>query len=174
MAALSAVITPAIIAGVVLFGLVRGVAVFDCFIEGAVEGLKVVYRILPTLIALLTAVSLFEASGALEIIGAAVRPLTDLLHIPSELVPLAILRPVSGSGSISLLDTLLASVGPDSFAGRVACVMLASTETTFYTFTLYYASAGVKRTRHTLAAALVADVSVILLACVFVRLFFPA
>lgn len=152
-------ILPAIVAAFLIFGLLRGVAIFDVFLEGAREGLATAVHILPSLVGLMTAVGVFKASGALDLLSHGLKPAADFLGLPSQVMPLALLRPVSGSGGMAVFRDLLQSFGPDSFVGRVASVMMGSTETTFYTIAVYYGAVGVRKTRHTLPAALGADLA---------------
>lgn len=153
-------------------GLVRRVPVFDVFVEGAKDGLQTAVRILPALIALITAVGMLRASGGLEFICSLLEPFGKLMGFPMEVLPLAMIRPISGSGATALFNDILKSTGADSFAGRVASVMMGSTETTFYTVALYYGAANIRDTRHTIPAALSADFTGFLLSALFVRLLF--
>ena len=150
-------VVPVAVAVILIAGLVRGVPVFTEFIAGAKEGLESCVQLLPPLIGLLGAVTLLRQSGALELLGQSLQPLTARLGIPTELLPLILLRPVSGSGSIALLEDLFRSSGPDSLAGRIAAVMAGSTETTFYTVTVYFGAVGIRRTRQAIPAALMGD-----------------
>lgn len=159
MQSLNHYILPAIVSAFLLFGLLRGVAVFDVFLEGAREGLSTAARILPSLVGLMTAVGVFKASGALDLLSLGLKPAADFLGLPSEVMPLALLRPVSGSGGMAIYRDILQSHSPDSFVGRVASVMMGSTETTFYTIAVYYGAVGIRKTRHTLPAALGADLA---------------
>jgi spore maturation protein B len=143
---------------IILFaGLLQRENVFTLFMDGAKEGIPIAVGILPALIALMTAIAMFRASGAFDLLSFAITPLCNTLHVPAQVVPLALMRPISGSGSLSLFENILRQNGPDSFAGRVASVLQGSTETTFYTVTVYYGSVGIAKTRHTLPAALSAD-----------------
>lgn len=143
-------------------GLLRNVKVYDAFVEGAAEGISTVIKILPSLVGLLTAVGVFRASGALDYLIALLAPAATLLGVPGEAMPLALLRPVSGSASLALVSDMIRAYGPDSYIGRVVSTMMGSTETIFYTLTVYYGSVGIKNIRYTLVAALAADgVSVI-------------
>lgn len=135
----------------------KEVKVYDVFVEGAKEGIKTVVRIIPPLVGLLVAVGVFRASGALDLLIYAARPLASVLGIPSEAMPLAFLRPISGSASLALVSDIIKTHGPDSFIGRVVSTMMGSTETIFYTLTVYFGSVGIKNIRYTLAAALIAD-----------------
>ena len=165
-------LVPCIIALILLFGFFRKVPLFDTFLDGAKEGLRSTVSIAPALFGLITAVTMLKASGALDLFTAAVRPLAQALGLPPEVVPLTLLRPVSGSGSMALLNGIFADCGPDSFAGRVAAVMMGSTETTFYAIAVYFGAVGIKKTRHTIPAALSADLVSFLTSALAVRLFF--
>lgn len=165
-------LVPCIIALILLFGFVRKVPLFDTFLDGAKEGLRSTVSIAPALVGLITAVTMLKASGALDLFTAAVRPLAQAVGLPPEVVPLTLLRPVSGSGSMALLNGIFADCGPDSFAGRVAAVMMGSTETTFYAIAVYFGAVGIKKTRHTIPAALSADLVSFLTSALAVRLFF--
>ena len=163
---------PLVIVSIICFGLVKGVDVFSEFLEGAKRGFGIVLDITPPLIALIFAINTLRQSGGLETLCTLLSPITEFLGIPQQLTPLAILSPISGSGSLSMLEAILKDVGPDSFLGRCACVMMGSTETTFYTMTIYYGSIGIKKTRHTLPCALGADLTSFILSPVMVSLFF--
>lgn len=170
MTAFTNLIIPVFIGIIILFGLFRKVKVFDEFIEGAKENLSVGIGILPSLIAMITAIGMFKASGGMEIIAQLLKPLTDFLGFPGECLPLAIMRPVSGSGALAVYESILENVHPDSFAGRVASVILGSTETTFYTLAVYYGATNVKNTRHSLASSLTADFTGFVFSALTVRL----
>ena len=164
---------PVMMAFILIFGLIRcRGGVFGIFLCGAKSGIKTAIGILPSLVGLVTAVEMFKASGAADLLCNAVLPLTDMLCIPDKVVPLLILRPISGSGAIALLDNILRQCGADSLAGRTASVICASGETTFYTSTVYYGSVGIKKIRHTLAAALIADFVSIVASSVTVNIMF--
>ena len=164
---------PILIALILLFGFLRKVPLFDTFLEGAKEGMKSTVSIAPALIGLITAVTMLKASGALDLFTAAIRPAAAFLGFPPEVMPLTLLRPVSGSGSIAILDQIFATCGPDSFAGRVASVMMGSTETTFYAIAVYFGAVGIKKTRQTIPAAITADTASFFISTLAVRLFFP-
>ena len=159
-------IMPAFAAIIVLFGLVRRVPVFDAFIAGAKEGVSTLYGIAPTILGLIFAVSLLRSSGAIDVICAVLSPVANAVGFPKEVVPMAMLRPVSGSGSTALL----VSVFEDFGAGRVASVLAGSSETTFFATTLYFGSVGIKKIRHTLAAAIAADLTAMILSAFLVRI----
>lgn len=169
---LSSFVIPTLLAGVALYGLGKKVDVYAALTHGAEEGLGVLLRIIPALVGLLTAVSMFRASGAMEWLSTLCAPVLEWLGIPPEVTSLMLIRPVSGSGALAVATDLIATHGPDSYVARVAAVMLGSTETTFYTIAVYFGSAGILKTRHTIPAALVADFTGFLAAAFAVRLFF--
>ncbi len=144
--------------------------VFSEFTKGAWENIKVACEILPTLLAIMMAINLFKVSGALSIISSSIKPITDFLGFPSECVPLALIRPISGSGAIAVFQDILASNGPDTFVGKVASVLMGSTETTFYTIAIYYSATKIKKTRQTLIASLSADFTGFVFSALIVRL----
>lgn len=161
---------PAMILLIVLYGHQKGVAVFDVFLEGAKEGIMVAFRILPALVGLLTSISMLKMSGGLDLLVYVLTPLAGAFHIPPETLPLALLRPLSGSGSLAVVADIFKSYGPDGFIGRCASVMMGSTETTFYTIAVYFGSVGIEKTRHTVPAALCADLCGMVASVFFVRL----
>lgn len=165
-------IIPAVICGIIIYALVQKVDVFGVFIEGAKEGLSTAASVLPALVALMTCVGIFKASGALDYLTLAASPISRLLNIPSEVMPLAILRPISGSGAMVIYKGILDSFGPDSYIGRIASVMEGSSETTFYTIAVYYGAVKIINTRHTLPAALTADLVAVIMSVIMVGIFF--
>lgn len=163
---------PAFIAAVIIFGLIKRIPVFDTFISGAEKGFKTLYSLAPTLVGLIIAVNMLKESGASNLISGAVSPLAEKLGFPEQIVPMVLLRPVSGGGSTALLTGIYKECGPDSFAGMVASVLAGSTETTFYAIAVYFSSVGIKKIRHTLIAALAADFTAALTAVITVKFFF--
>jgi spore maturation protein B len=149
---------PVMLVTIPLAGIIRKVKVYDVFIEGAREGFEVGVRIIPFLVGILVAIGMFRGSGAMDLLTAALRPLVGAVGFPPELVPLAILRSLTGSGSLAFTTDLVKTHGPDSLIGRMAATMYGSTETTFYVLAVYFGAVGVRRTRHAVPAALVADV----------------
>lgn len=154
---------------VVVFGLVKRVPVFDVFLKGAKEGVMLLYNIAPTIMGLVFAVDLLRSSGAMNVICDFVSPAADFLGFPKDIVPMVLLRPVSGSGSTALLTSLYQDCGPDSFAGQVASVLAGSSETTFYAVAMYFGSIKIKKIRHTLLAALLADFTAAVMSVITVR-----
>ena len=149
---------PLLLVGIPLIGLIRGVKVYDVFIDGAKEGFQVAVRIIPFLVGILVAIGMFRASGAMDLLTNALRPAMAAIRFPPELFPLAILRTLSGSGSLALTTDMVKRYGPDSLISRTAATMYGSSETTFYVLAVYFGAVGVKRTRHAVPAALIGDV----------------
>ena len=172
MELLFTMVVPLTISGVALYGAGRQVDVYAALIHGAGEGLETLLRIVPALVGLLTAVSMLRASGALDLAARLLAPLLGQVGVPSELLPLMLVRPISGSAALGVGAELIGTCGPDSYLGRVAAVMLGSTETTFYTIAVYFGAVGVTRTRYALPAALCADLTGFLAAAWAVRLCF--
>lgn len=162
-------LVPALLLGVSVLALGRGVDVYGALLEGGRQGLELVKTILPALVLLLTAVELLRVSGAMEALTRLLAPAAQLAGIPPELLPLALIRPLSGSAALAVGADLMAAHGPDSVVGRTAAVMLGSTETTFYTISVYFAAAGVKRSRWAVPAALIADLTGFMAAAFFAR-----
>ena len=165
MSGLLDLLIPAILAGVSVYGMAKGVDVYGALLHGAGEGPKI-------LVTLLTVVAMLRASGAMEVLSAALAPVMDRLGVPPETVPLMLVRPISGRAALGVGSDLIASFGPDSPVGRTAAVMLGSTETTFYTIAVYFGAAGIKKTRYAIPAALCADLAGFFFAALTVRLFF--
>ena len=167
---ISAYVVPVLLLLSALYALRRRVDVYDALIAGAAGGLRVVSRILPSMAALLCAVYMLRASGALELLTLWLSPLLSALGLPPETTALMLVRPMSGSGALAVGSELMQRYGPDSYIGRVAAVMLGSTETTFYTIAVYFGAAGIRRTRYTIPAALTADLAGFVFSALSVRL----
>lgn len=168
--ALSYWVIPVTVTATVAFGLYKRVRVFDCFTQGAKRGLNTVYELLPSITGLVVAVTMLKAGGALTILSDVFSPVAEILRIPQEVIPMALISPVSGGGSMTFFEQVLKEHGPDSFLGQVASVLMGSTDTTLYAVTVYYSAIGIRKTRHTLWAGLIADFTCFLLASYFVRL----
>ena len=145
---------------------------YELMLSGAADGLKLLITLIPTLILLLTAVSMLRASGAIEAISSFLSPVFGIFGIPAETAILVLIRPISGSAALAVGADLMVRYGVDSLVGRTAAVMLGSTETTFYTISVYFGAAGIKRTRYTVPAALIADATGFIVASLTVRFFF--
>ena len=170
MSSLTSWIVPCLICAAALGAAFRGVDVLPCFINGAKGGIRTCLKMLPSLVAMLTAIHMLRASGLLSAIVLAVSPLLSALGIPQETAPLIFIRPLSGSGALAVGAELMARYGPDSLIGRTAAVTLGSTETTFYVSSVYFGSLGIKRTRYAIPAALCADLAGFVGAAFFTRL----
>ena len=162
-------VVPGLLLGASLLALYRKENAYDLLLQGGAEGLKLAFTILPALVVLLTAVQMLKASGAMELLSGFLSPFFSFLGIPPETAMLVLIRPISGSAALAVGADLMAQFGPDSLIGRTAVVMLGSTETTFYTISVYFGAAGIKRTRYAVPAALFADLVGFLMASWTVR-----
>lgn len=169
---LSDFILPFTVLYIVGYGLLTKVNVFDEFVEGAKDGLRVVVGIVPTLVGLMVGIGIMRASGSLDMLSNLIKPLTDLFHFPSQLVPLALVKMFSSSAANSLLLDIFKQYGPDSYLGRLSSIMMSCTETIFYTMAVYFMAAKVTKTRYTLAGALVATISGIICSVIICQLVF--
>ena len=169
---LSTVAVPFVILIILLYGLLEKKNVFDIFLKGVNDGLKMVIKIFPTLIGLFLAIGALSSSGILDFIVDLVSPLLNLLHIPSEIMPLALLRPISGSGSIAVATDIMKRFGVDSFIGLVAATIMGSTETTLYTISVYSKSVDIKKTRFVLFASLMGDLVGLIASVYIVKILF--
>lgn len=156
---LSTLAMPAIILLIIIYGVKEKNKVYDNFLEGAKEGLQIIYNIFPTLIGIFLAISALRASGIIDLIVKILSPILTILKIPAEIMPLAMLRPISGSASMAVATDIISQYGVDSTIGLIASTIMGSTETTFYTIALYTSAVGIKKTRYVLKAALLADLA---------------
>ncbi len=168
----SIIAIPIIIAVFLGWGFFKKVKVYEVFVDGAKEGFNTAVRIIPYLVAMLFAIGIFRASGALELLLSVLAPVTNLIGMPAEALPMALLRPLSGSGSLGVMTEIIQTHGPDSFIGVLVSTMFGSTETTFYVLAVYFGSAGVRNTRHAVPAGLIADTFGMLGALFICRLLF--
>jgi len=155
---------PILLLAISTIGVFRKIPVYESFVEGAKEGFATAVRLIPFLVAMFVAIQIFRQSGAMDGFIGLMSPITKLLGIPKEIMPLALIRPLSGSGALGILSNILETYGPDSFLGRLASTVQGSTETTFYVITVYFGAIGVRRVRHSLIAGLAADVTGFLVA----------
>jgi spore maturation protein B len=163
---------PLVVAGVPLYALLKKVKVYGAFLEGAKEGFQVAVRVIPPLVAIVVALGMLRASGTMDGIASVLAPLTSRLGIPASVLPLMLVRPLSGGAALGVVADVLRIDGPDGYAGRLASVMAGSTETTFYVLAVYFGAAGVTRYRQALPAALAADVAGFAASVVAVRFLF--
>lgn len=169
---ISVLIMPTIIVLILANALVKKSPVFDLFTKGAKNGLSTSIKILPSLVGLIVAVAMLRASGFFEITCSFLAPFLEKAGFPAELVPMALIRPVSGSAAMATVQDIFSAYGADSFIGRCAAVMMGSSETTFYTLTVYFGSVGITKSRYTVKSALLADLAGIILSVVFVKILF--
>lgn len=154
------------------WGLIKKVKVYEVFVEGAKDGFTVAIKIIPYLVAMLAAIGIFRASGALDLLIAVLAPVTALIGMPPETLPMALMRPLSGSGSLGIMTELMQVHGPDSLIGIMASTMYGSSETTFYVLAVYFGAVSIKNTRHAVPTGLIADLAGMLAAVWIVNLLF--
>ncbi len=169
---ISALAIPLMVLLFVVYGVYKKVKVYEKFIEGSKEGFDVAIKIIPYLVGMLVAIGIFRASGAMDVLVAILQPITNLIGMPPETLPLALLRPLSGSGSLGLMSELMNTHGVDSFIGVLASTMYGSSETTFYVLAVYFGSVNISKTRHAVPAGLIADLFGMLGALLIVRLLY--
>lgn len=169
---LSFFVIPLMLVGFPLYGLYKKVPVYESFVVGAKEGFEVAVRIIPYLVAILFAIGMFRASGAMDALATALNPLLSLIGFPAEVLPMAIIRPLTGSGSAGLVVDMIEQYGEDSLFVKMAATMFGSTETTFYVIAVYFGAVNIRRVRHALPAGLIADVAAMIIAVWVVRLLF--
>lgn len=158
---------PMVLLLVPVIGIIKKVKVYEVFTEGAKDGFKTAIKIIPYLVAMLVAIGMFRASGAMDFLVSLLSPLTNAIGMPAEVLPAALMRPLSGSGTLGIVTDLIKQHGADSLIGRIASTMFGSTETTFYVLAVYFGSVGISKSRHAVLAGLIGDV-VGLLAAVFI------
>lgn len=159
ISAISIYLVPLIIVFIPLYGFIKGVRVYEAFTDGAADGFKTIYQIFPYLLAMIIAINVFQASGALDILVNLLKPITEKLYIPEQVLPLFFLRPLSGSGSLTYTNYLFSSYGPDTFIGKLASTIQGSTETTFYIIAVYFGAVGIKKYRYSVTIGLLADIA---------------
>lgn len=163
---------PVLLFFIPVFALFKKIKVYEVFIEGAKEGFQVAIRIIPFLVAILVTIGMFRASGAMDLLAKIISPITNLIGMPAEILPAAIMRPLSGSGTLGIISELLETHGPDSFMGNLASTIYGCTETTFYVIAVYFGAVGIKKIRFAAVAGLIADAAGILAALFICRLVF--
>ena len=172
MAKLTDYVVPLLLLGISLFALGKGENGYDLLLSGAADGLKLLFSLVPALILMMCAVSMLRASGAIDLLSRWLSPVFVFFGIPPETAMLVLIRPISGSAALAVGADLMAQYGVDSQIGRTAAIMLGSTETTFYAISVYFGAAGIKKTRYTLPAALIADMTGFIMASLTARWFF--
>lgn len=164
-------IIPIIIIIIITYGMIKGRKVYEWFIEGAKEGLKVCINIFPYLLAMIIAVNIFREAKLLDILNNMISPVAGAIGLPKEVIPLVLIKPLSGSGAMGILTDILKNYGPDSYIGLIASVIMGTTETIFYTVTVYFGAVQIKKVRHTVWAALLADMTAIIVSIFIVLRF---
>jgi spore maturation protein B len=165
-------VLPSLLVGFPLYGLVKGVRVYEAFVEGAKEGFEVAVTIIPYLVAILFAIGMFRASGALDFLIDVLDPVLGLIGVPAEVLPMALIRPLTGSGSAGIVVDMIEQYGEDALVVKMAATMFGSTETTFYVIAVYFGAVNVRKTRHAVPAGLLADLVGVLASVYVVRLLF--
>lgn len=168
---LSKSIIPIIFVIIIIYGMIKGRKVYEWFIEGAKEGINVCLRIFPYLLAMIIAVQIFKDAHLLDLLNNFIAPVVNLIGLPKELIPLVLIKPLSGSGAVGIFTDIVKTFGPDTKIGLIASVIMGTTETIFYTITVYFGAVKVKKIRHTLWAAVFADITAIIMAIFVVNLF---
>ncbi|MGG7144058.1 spore maturation protein [Clostridium nigeriense] len=161
-------IIPIIVVIIITYGMIKGKKVYEWFIEGAKEGLKVCLNIFPYLLAMIIAVNIFREAKLLDMLNNIISPVSSLIGLPKEIVPLVLVKPLSGSGALGILTDIVKTYGPDSYIGLIASVIMGTTETIFYTVTVYFGAVQIKKIRHTVWAAMLADLTAIIVSILLV------
>jgi spore maturation protein B len=169
---ISVLAIPALVLFIVIYGAWKKVKIYEAFVEGAKEGFQVGVRIIPYLVAMLMAIGIFRSGGAMEILSSLLSPITNFIGMPSEALPMALMRPLSGSGALGVMSEIFKTYGPDSHIGRIVSVMMGSGETTFYILAVYFGSVSISKTRQAVPAGIVADVVGILMSVWLVNMIF--
>lgn len=170
--AVSAWAIPFFLVVIPIHGALKGVKVYESFVEGAKEGFQIAIRIIPYLVAILVAVGMLRGAGAIDIMAKWLGPVLDKIGFPVEILPVAIMRPLSGSGTLGIVTEMVQTHGPDSFLGRLAATAYGSTETTFYVLAVYFGAVGIKKARHAVLSGLAADAVAMIMAIIVCRLAF--
>lgn len=169
---ISIIAIPILILFIVIYGAVKRVKIYEIFVEGAKEGFTIGVRIIPFLVAMLVAIGIFRAGGAMEILATILSPITNLIGMPAETIPMALIRPLSGSGALGVMSEIIKTHGPDSLIGRMVAVMMGSGETTFYVLAVYFGAVNIAKTRHAVPAGIIADIAGILASVWLTKLIF--
>lgn len=163
---------PMLVLFIPIYGMAKGVKIYEVFVDGAKEGFQIGVTIMPYLVAILVAIGLFRDVQLMNVLGDLIAPVTNLISMPAELLPLAIVRPLSGSGAAGVMNSIMAEHGADSYLGLLASVMAGSTDTTFYVLAVYFGAVNIKKARHAVAAGLAGDIAGVIAASVLCRIAF--
>ncbi len=172
MAKISSLVVPFIIFIILLYGIKKHINVYDSFLKGAKSSFEIVINIFPSILAMILGVNIFINSGFINVIFTILKPIFNFIKVPIEIIPIALMRPISGSSSLAILNNILMSSGPDSMIGRISSIIQGSTDTTFYIISLYFGSVGIKKIRYSLWVGLFADIIGIISSIIVVKLFF--
>ena len=167
---MTSIIIPFMVLGIVLYGYIKKIDVYDSFIDGCKESFEMIFKIFPNLVAMILSINLLINSNILEIFRVILNPILETFKIPFEIIPMSILRPISGTSTLAILNSIMSKYGPDSFIATLASVIQGSTDTTFYVLTLYFGSIGIKKIRYSMFAGLFADLMGIISAIVIVKI----
>lgn len=163
---------PLVILGIITYGFIKKVKVYEVFTEGAKKGFVTAIRVIPFLTGMLVAIGIFRESGAMYYLSIMLSPLTNLIGMPTEVLPMALMRPLSGGGAMGIMNSILKKYGPDSLIGNMVSIMAGSTDTTFYILAVYFGSINIKKTRHALPAGLIADAAGIIVSTIIAKFMF--
>jgi spore maturation protein B len=172
MEMISVYAAPLLILVILTFGMISRQPIYEQFVEGAAEGLQICIKILPYVLGMMVAISLFRSSGAMDEIARFLLPVCEFLHIPTDVLPLALMRPLSGSGALAITADIIETAGPDSYSGLLASIMQGSTDTTLYILAVYFGAVGIKKYRYALPLGLSSDMFSFISAAIFCQLFF--
>ncbi|MDD2518543.1 MAG: spore maturation protein [Bacilli bacterium] len=169
---ISELMIPLLVLFIVIYAIIKKINVYDAFVEGSTESFQMILTIFPCILAMIFAINIFLESGLLTGVLELIRPVLSMLKVPVEIIPMALMRPISGNATLAILNNLLSDFGPDSLIGRIGSVIQGSTETTFYVLTLYFGSVGIKKIRHAMWTGLTVDLIGIISSIIIVLLFF--
>jgi len=169
---ISELMIPLLVFFIVIYAIIKKINVYDAFVEGSAESFQMILTIFPCILAMIFGINIFLESGLLTGFLELIRPILSLLKVPVEIIPMALMRPISGNATLAILNNLLSDFGPDSLIGRLGSVIQGSTETTFYVLTLYFGSVGIKKIRHAMWTGLAVDLIGIISSIIIVLLFF--
>ena len=172
MSKISALVVPFIIFMILIYGIKKHINVYDSFLAGTKGSFEIIFNIFPSILVMILGINIFINSGLIDVIFEILRPIFNLIKVPVEIIPMALMRPMSGSSSLALLNNILSSSGPDSLIGRICSIIQGSTDTTFYVISLYFGSIGIKKIKYSLWVGLFADIVGIISSIVVVKLFF--
>lgn len=172
MTLISNMVIPFMVLGILIYGIYKKVDIYDEFIKGATESFGMILKIFPAVLAMILGINIFLKSDILDLVLFIFKPIFKIINIPTDIIPMMLMRPISGTSTLAILNNLFASYGPDSFIGRLASIIQGSTDTTFYVITLYFGSVGIKKIRYSLWAGLFADLIGIVASVIIVNIFF--